>query len=46
MRCSDSRAGATHPAAAGHLVVHLEEFWPSRRPAAFDEFCPGTGPRR
>ncbi|MEV1291565.1 hypothetical protein [Pseudonocardia sp. NPDC049635] len=41
-----SRTCAAHPAVTWHLVAHLEEFWPSRRPAAFDEFCPGTGPHR
>ncbi|MEU6697637.1 hypothetical protein [Pseudonocardia sp. NPDC046786] len=41
-----SRSCAAHPALTRHLVPHLEQFWPSRRPAAFDEFCPGPDLRR
>ncbi|WP_226355991.1 MULTISPECIES: hypothetical protein [unclassified Pseudonocardia] len=36
---------ATSPRAARHLTRCLEEFWPSRRPHAYDEFCPRARPR-
>ncbi|WP_255677809.1 MULTISPECIES: hypothetical protein [unclassified Pseudonocardia] len=35
-----SRRCATHPAVLAHLARHREEFWPSRRPHAYHEFCP------